>query len=132
MEAAHNGERIGELVAEARRLTGKLPTDNDALLIAYLDAQEIHTVEDFFRLSGESFEQITRQPCVTLLMADTLRRLCRRESPPSSRSEFPNSKATEVVSRDLGSRERSRVGRDRDSCLKTFSPPSRPPTPRHI
>lgn len=35
MEAAHNGERIGELVAEARRLTGKLPIDNDALLIAY-------------------------------------------------------------------------------------------------
>ena len=71
---------ISALISEARLLTGKPPTENDALLLAYLDAQEIHSASDFLHLSDASFAQITRQPCVTLVMADTLRRL-RRDQP---------------------------------------------------
>jgi len=77
---------ISALISEARQLTGKPPTENDALLIAYLDTQEIHTANDFLHLSDASFAQITKQPCVTLVMADTLCRLRRGQPGGSSES----------------------------------------------
>lgn len=83
---------IKELVAEARALTGKPATPNDALLERYLSDNEVTSPDDFQNLSDCSFTMLLQQPFVTLVMADALRQLRRqrvRACAPSSPAKRP-------------------------------------------
>ncbi len=75
-----DSERFGglataELVAEARKLTGKRARPQDAQLVEYLESQEVQSASDFLGLSDESFESVVQHEAATLLIADALRKL---------------------------------------------------------
>ena len=101
---------VAELVAEARRLTMKPSTPNDALLVEYLEAQEIETADDFLSLSDEAFASITRHTSVTLKMADAMRRLRRDQAaahgvtiptPTASEPKPQRSQTTPIIAPDV-------------------------------
>lgn len=77
MDADQPVERV---VGEGRRRTGKPPTPKDEQLVQYLKEQEVLKAADFFALTPESFDLVTRHPAMTLVMADALRELRKEHS----------------------------------------------------
>ncbi|KAL1511629.1 hypothetical protein AB1Y20_006421 [Prymnesium parvum] len=84
---------IEDVIAEARRCTGKPSSDKDAELLSYLKSQEVASASDFFNLSAKSFEVVAQHPAVTLVMADALRRLREKPDKPEGTADLPSKRA---------------------------------------
>lgn len=94
---------IEDVILKARKLTSRPSTNKDAELVEYLKEQEVLNAKDFFALSDESFDVVTRHHSVTLVMADALRGL-RHE-----RARLAQTLAPHAVTKDnAGSEDQNR------------------------